>query len=257
MTYFNRCKAVSLATVASVSFFGIYEIAHNTANAGNRSLGETTTGEKLLVTKPLPLGKKVDIRTLNPDGSETLIEGIELDFKNDDYESKQLPKFQGKQWIRILTTNDILTYRVSGTPPTNAKPDLKRNILLGANETFVSTWRPKGLKDVREKMALLLEWYKQFGKPNKVLEILIPANTEMYVGIAGEQQSGSQNIHEMQAKGTGAGTGKPKRMVQVPKEVVPGAGLQILIPRVGTREGVQLGMKDIINQYPLVDDVGY
>lgn len=154
-------------------------------------------------------------------------------------------KFSG-DWIRIVSKNSVLLNRVSGNPPKGADDAVKRNILLGMSETFATNWHFTGLSDALKNMVLLPEWYKQLALPQIVVEILVPADTKMYIGHAKEQKTTEENA-SIQSRNMGNKQRPAKKIYNV----FEGGGGQVLIPRNEALTGqMQLSLTNIGNTYP-------
>lgn len=118
-------------------------------------------------------------------------------------------------------------------------------------ETFATNWHFTGLSDALKNMALLPEWYKQFGVPQVVVEIFVPSGTEMYIGHAKEQVTTQENV-SIQKRNMGKKERPSKRIYNVS----PGGGVQVLIPRNAALTGkMQLNLSNISKTYPLKNDM--
>ncbi|MBA4749606.1 MAG: hypothetical protein H2057_03190 [Alphaproteobacteria bacterium] len=195
-------------------------------------------------------GNIVEVRLPSQNGGFDTLEGYMLPMTGNTYEEQQIGKFK-EGWIRLVTTQAIRLNRVAGAPPKTADEGLKRNILLGAGETFATNWHFRGLSDAMKSLALLPEWYKQFGVPQLVVEILVPKGTEMYIGHAEEQKTPEQNA-PIEKRTDGKKIRGDKKIYNVSA----GGGIQLMIPRKASLTGgEQLGLKDIVNTYPLKNDL--
>ncbi len=227
---------------------GLLSVSHlSLVMADGSTSGALST---LHVIKKGEKGNLVEVRLPSQNGGFDTLEGLLLPMAESTYEGQQIGKFK-EGWIRLVTTQAIRLNRVAGAPPKTADPGLKRNVLLGAGETFATNWHFRGLSDAMKSLALLPEWYKQFGVPQLVVEILVPKGTEMYIGHAEEQKTAEDNA-ALQVRTDG----KKKRADKKIYNVSAGGGIQLMIPRkAALTGGDQLGLDDILNTYPLKNDL--
>jgi hypothetical protein len=117
-------------------------------------------------------------------------------------------------------------------------------------ETFATNYHFAGLNDDLKNMALLPEWYKQFGVPQVVVKILFPSGSEMYIGHEKEKITTQENV-SIQKRSTGKKERPAKRIYNVSQ----GGRVQVLIPRNAALTGkMQLSPTDINKTYPLKND---
>ncbi|MCE2951240.1 MAG: hypothetical protein ACK5YY_03375 [Alphaproteobacteria bacterium] len=87
--------------------------------------------------------------------------------------------------------------------------------------------------------------------PQLVVEILVPKGTEMYIGHAEEQKTTEENA-AIQVRIDGKKMRADKKIYHVSA----GGGIQLMIPRKASLTGGEkLGLKDIVNTYPLKNDL--
>jgi len=110
----------------------------------------------LHVVEKGPRGNLVEVRLPSQNGGTYTLEGLLLPMLGNTYEEQQIGKFK-EGWIRLVTTQTIRLNRMAGAPPRTANDGLKRDILLGASETFATNWHFRGLSDAMKSLALLPE----------------------------------------------------------------------------------------------------
>lgn len=132
--------------------------------------------------------------TLPTKTSSQNLRGYELPLLDNEYEQRNKGNFKDGRIVRLITTEPIFLYRVYKGPPTNANDQLREQIILGFQGTWLTNMLFKDKKAAMAYLALLPEWYHQFGEPDMVSLILVPKGTELYVGNAGPQTGGAQII---------------------------------------------------------------